>query len=162
MKTLTKRAKNSKTPSSLRSLGIAIKVPRQPKCTVADCFADKKIFECRDTDFDNLLPTTLPASKAASVSGYELTKYTKEKTLLKVGKGFTNLKQMEDLILRTENGENTGLVTNGNANLFFLKIGATVFTVRAYRYSDGWGVLLDRFSAGYEWDAEFRFFSPTT
>lgn len=146
--------------SSLRSLG-TVSVPQQPECKTKDCFMGK-VFEYRDSDFDNWLPATLPASAEVLVNGYEFTKVTTEAELIKVGKPFTNLKQIEDRILRTEKGENTDLITNGYSNIFFLQVGSSVFAVGAVRYSRGWHMFLRRFDARNEWRAGGRFFSPAT
>jgi len=149
----------TKSKESFHSLGITLSLPSQPICTVASVFTNKSISVWRDPDFDNLLPATLPASEGTSVSGYELTKTTTEAELIKNGKPFTNLLQIEDLILRTEKGEKTGLITNGCANIFFLEVGGSVFVVSAHRYVDEWYVRLHHFYAGREWYAEVRFFS---
>lgn len=163
MKTSIELRVTEDTVSSLRSLSTTLTIPAQPECTVANCFTDKKVFACRDGDFDNLLPVTLPASKGVKVAGVELTKTTTEADLIKIGKPLTNPLQIEDLILRTEKGEKTGLITNGYANIFFLQVGSSVFAVCAYRYADGWHVHLYHFYAGHEWYAEHRFFSsPAT
>ena len=150
--------------SHLRDLNIALIIPAKPECTVAHCFTDKKVFAYCDSDFNNRdwLPKTLPASGKVTVSGYELTRTTTEGELSKVGGTFTNPLQIEDLILRTERGEKTGLITNGYANLFLLVVGASVFAVDARRYSDGWHVRCYRFFARYEWHGVYRFFSPAT
>lgn len=133
----------------------------QKEIAVSRCFRDK-IFYWRDSDFDNWLPTTLPASEKVEVSEHRLIQTTMEGELIKMGKPFTNLSQIEDLIIRTEKGENTGLVTNGRANIFFLKVGSSVFTVCAYRDGGRWRVDLDHFDAGSEWLAGSRFFSLAT
>ncbi len=148
--------------ASVRRLNIPITLPAQPACTVAKCFTDTSVFAYRDSDLDNWLPHTLPASKKTSVSVAELVKTTTEAELIKVGKPFTNLLQIEDLILRTEKDEKTGLLTNGYASIFFLKVDNSVFTVYAHRRVDGWPVRLRRFLVDREWAAELRFFSPAT
>ena len=144
---------------SFRPLGITLTITVQPKCVVASVFTDTSIFAWRDSDFDNLLPKTLPASIEVKVSGVELTKTTTEAELIKNSKPFTNPLQIEALILRTEKGEKTGLVTNDYANIFFLKTGDSVFSVRARRHGHEWAVHLDHFDAGRGWRAERRFFS---
>ena len=148
--------------SSLRDLGLTLTILIQPECVVAKCFTNKNIFAYRDSNFDNQewLPKTLLASSATKVTGYELTDTTTEAEMAKIGRKFTNLLQIEDLILRTEKGENTGLITNGCANIFFLQVVASVFMVLAYRNDDRWNVNLNRFNARNEWNAENRFFSP--
>lgn len=148
--------------ASLQDFGLTLSVPAQPECAIVDCFTNREVFVHRDPDFDNLLPATLPASGQISVNGYELTEVTAEAELATVGKPFTNLTQIDDLILRTESGENTGLITNAYANLFFLQVDASVFTVYAYRGSDGWSVYCYRFNPRGGRDAGFRFFSPET
>ncbi len=148
--------------SSLRPLGITHTLPAQSICLVAQCFTDKNVFAYRDGNFDELLSKTLPASAETKVSGHELTKITTEADLAKAGGKFTNLLQIENFILRTEKGKGTGLLAKGYANLFFLQVGASVFTVNALRGSGGWGVHCFRFFAGLEWAAERRFFSPAT
>lgn len=148
--------------TNLRNLGLTITLPAQPECKTAECFTGDKVFVYRNADFDNWLPATLPATAEVAVNGYKFTKVTTEAEMMKVGKPFTNLTQIENLILRTEKGEETGLITNGCANLFFLKVDATVFTVFASRGSVGWSVCLLRFFARNEWSAESRFFSPAT
>lgn len=145
--------------SLLRSLGLTLTTPAQPECKVAACFTNKKVFVYRDADFDNWLPAILPASIEVLVSGHELIKVTDEAELIKVGKPFTNLTQIENLILRTEKGEETGLITNGYANLFFLQVDSSVFAMSARRRDGGWRVGLDRFRAWRGWRGENRFFS---
>lgn len=129
---------------------------------MANCFTDKSIFAYRDSDFDSWLPKTLTASSEVEATGCELAETTMEEDMAKVGKKFTNLLQIEDLILRTEKGEHTGLVTNCYANIFFLQVDSSVFTVCAGRDDDGWSVLLDRFDAGSGWRSGHRFFSSAT
>ena len=148
--------------SLLRPLGITITIPAQPECVVAQCFTDQSVFAYRDSNFDTLLPETLPTSAETKVVGYELTKLLTEADLEKAGGKFTNLSQIENLILRTKKGENTGLITNGGANIFFLEVGNSVFVVGTRRRSGGWDVGCYRFHAGLEWDAGGRFFSPAT
>ena len=167
MRTLTQKrvqrhATAQKLPASLKRLPGMVKIPKMPKCIVGQCFTDKSVFAYRDSDLDNLLPTTLKESGETKVSGYELTKVTTEADLAKVGGKFTNLLQIEDLILRTEKGENTGLITNGYANIFFLGVGNSVFAVDAYRDSGGWYIYCDRFRARDAWSAGRGFFSPAT
>ncbi|OHA19340.1 MAG: hypothetical protein A3C08_01540 [Candidatus Taylorbacteria bacterium RIFCSPHIGHO2_02_FULL_47_18] len=157
-----KRATVAKLPASLKRLPGTVIVSAQPRCIVAKCFTDKSVFAYRDYNFNSWLPKTLPVSVEIGVSGYELTDTTTEAEMAKVGKKFTNLSQIENLILRTEKGENHGLVTNGYANIFFLQVGASVFMVHAYRYDDRWSLCLYRFSARNAWYAESRFFSPAT
>ena len=152
----------SESESSLQNISITLSVPKQSQCTAANCFADKSIFVYRDPNFDSLLPQTMPASQEVKVSGVELTKTTTEAELAKIGNHFTNLSQIENLILRTKNAENTGLITNGYANIFFLQVGVSVFTVLARRLHDGWYVYLCCFRAGNECHAGHRFFSSAT
>ena len=136
-------------------------ISKMPKCPVAHCFTDK-VFAYHDSDFDNWLPKTLPVSEETKVVGYELTKLTTEADMAKVGGMFINLLQIEDLILRTEKGEKTGLVTDGYANIFFLQVGVSVFSVLAFRYSVGWRVDCYPFDARRGWRAGSRFFSSAT
>lgn len=147
---------------SLRNLDLTLSVPAQPECKVANCFTDTAVFAYRDSDFDNWLPATLPASAEVAVNGYELTKTTTEETLSKVGRPFTNLTQIEDLIRRTKRGENTGLITDGCANIFFLQVGKSVSVVLASRCSDGWHVRYFRFCPMAEWSAGLRCFALAT
>ncbi|KKU58673.1 MAG: hypothetical protein UX81_C0018G0015 [Parcubacteria group bacterium GW2011_GWA2_47_12] len=159
-----KRATVAKLPDSLKRLPGTIIVPAQPKCIVAQCFTDKSVFAYRDSNFDSpqWLPKTLPASCEVAVAVYELTETTEEADMEKVGGRFTNLLQIENLILRTEKGENTGFTINGYTNIFFLQVDASVFAVRADRRVGWWYVGLYRFCARHEWYAEDRFFSHAT
>lgn len=154
-----KRAIVVKLPDSLKQMPGTIRVPKQPKCIIANCFTDK-IFAHRDPDFDSWLPKTLPVSVEVEVSGYELTDTITEEEMAKVGKKFTNLLQIKNLILRTEKGENTRLLTNGYTNIFFLQVDTSVFVVAAYRSFGGWRVGLDRFRATCGWFCRASVFLP--
>jgi hypothetical protein len=154
--------KEEKEVSSFRSLGIQLTISAQPECKVSECLTDKSVFAYRDPEFDKLLLQTLPASKEVKVSGYELARVTTEAELATVGRKFTNLRQIEDLILRTEKGEKTGILTNRYANIFFLEVGGSVFTVDAHRRYDGWYVFCLCFRASFGWLDGRRFFSPAT
>lgn len=163
VKTLIKSARKiSKIPLSLRPLGITVKIPEQSECSVIDCFTHKKVSAYWSAVFYNLLLATMPASEKVSVRGYKLTKLTTEAELAKCSTLFTNLKQIENLILRTEKGENTGLDTNRGTNIFFLEVGKLVFTVNADRFFDGWSVNLHRFGPGSAWNGGSRCFAPAT
>ena len=169
MSTLTtRRTRDARTkhtkklPDFLKLLGIVVAIPRMPKCVVANCFTSKPIFAHRDPDFDTFLPKKLATSRSVKVMGYKLTKVITEAEMERVGGKFTNLLQIEDLIFRTERGEKTNLATDGNTSIFLLKVGISVFTVRAYRSSVGWGVYCIRFRPEFGWYDEHRFFSLTT
>jgi|GEM_PF-5960688 len=166
MKTLKKRGtERVKLPAGLTSLGITLVIPKQPKCRVVDCFTDQSVFVFRNADFDNLLPQTLSASGKVSVVGYELTRFITEAKLAQVEGGrFTNLRQIEDLILRTERGESTGLLTTNNyTNIFFMEVGTFVLTVRAHRRNSGvWDAYPYPFSPWMKLHGGHRFFSIAT
>jgi len=161
LKTLTNTApKSVKLPSGLKSLGITLTIPAQKKCVVARCFTNKNVFCKRDSDFDSLLPKTLTASGEVKAMAYNLTETIREAELVKIGKHFTNLSQIKDLILRTERGENTGLSKQVDSNVFFLEVGGSVFTVEAYRVYNGWWMncfRFDRRRAWYAWSFLFSF-----
>lgn len=163
MSTLTKKrtVKRAKLPASLKRLNGLIVIPRMPKCHIANCFTDKKVFKevfnYRDFGFVNPIPATFSESKKIVLFRHELAEITNEADLIKLGKPFTNPKQIEILILYTENGEDTWLVVAHN-NIFFLQIGNLVFVVHANRYKCGWTVNLSPFRARNWWYEGDRIF----
>lgn len=137
-------------------------IPAMGECIVARCFVNKgdvKTFAWRDPDFDVLLPERIGPVGKITVRGSELLETLTEAELLASVRTLQSPLQIEDLILRTEAGEDTGLRTDGYANLFFLELVNSVFTVYAYRLADGWSVHVYPFHPGCQWNAGPRVFS---
>ena len=150
----TKQTK--KVPDSLEPLGTVVAIPRMPKCVVARCFTNKAVFANRDSDFDRLLPEKLSASEEVIAVRYKLTNATTERQLSRVGGKFTNLRQIEDLILRTKKCRNNFF------HVFLLKVGISVFTILAQRRHGGWFVCCDRLGPWTTWFLDGHFFSLAT
>lgn len=151
-------------------------IPAKPAIKVVDCFKGGHI-AYRDGDLGKWLARGVPAVAegksryftlpramqnreiAAEMTGKAGTDEEQKEFLKKQGKTY-HLGQVDDLLLRTDKGENTGLLTNGWANIFFVEDEeGNVFVVRACRDDDGWGVCVGGFGHDDGWFDGYRGFS---
>lgn len=173
---LTNRLKKLSTGKS------AVNIIGMPRMKTKDCL--KKGITWRDGDLDNWLSGHVPAIGEGSLDPYELTdsngttyRQIAESLLETTGsdeqlkkllkeKGHTfHLEQVADLLRRTKAGEDTCILNNGYANLFFIEDeNGGVFGLRA-RWDDsgwdgvGWHVRVYQFDYSGWWPAGDRFFS---
>jgi hypothetical protein len=133
----------------------------------------------RDSDLDGLLSAQQEAGAAGKVSVYQLEREMAFKGVAQallgvdeasiddlakglIAGGHTVVpSQIEALIERTEQGEDTGLITDGYGNFFFVQDKkGSVSGVVVYRDDDGpWNVRVYRLDYGRRWRVEDRFFS---
>ncbi len=155
---------------------VGVIIPAKPAMLVANCFTGKHI-AWRDDDLDKWLAKTVPAKGEGKVSYFQLPRNMQNRELAAevVGKSGTeeelkkflkeqgktyHLAQVDDLLIRTDRGEETGLLTNGWANLFFIEDeNGAVFVLGARRHDGGWNVRVGDFAYGGWWFAGFRCFS---
>lgn len=147
---------------------------------VSELFIGKRYYY-RDPNVDSWLPKMSPAAGEGKLSVYQLEKEMKFKEValailgiddslasgVDVARGLiedrrtTAPAQIQNLIERTDAGEDTGLRTDGWGNFFFVenKEGG-VSVVRVGRSGDGrWSVGVRRLDYGGRWRVESRFFS---
>ena len=159
-----------KIKSVLHSLGKVVTVSATKTKNTVSCFTNETRYYSRDGDLDQYLPKNQPAQPESKFAVCELTQAAtfKEmaeqilgiqgdtKTLAKLLKdrGYTTtLPAIEALIERQENGEDTGLLTNGYANFFFVENEdrESVSVVDVDRVGRRWGVFRSSLGGVYGW-----------
>ena len=141
------------------------------------CFAGS-YYVYRDGNFDRWLPvdqpqatpceiTTLASAKdaifvrwASTILGISASTPTKTLGSLLIERGHTmTLVQVENMVGRTENGEATGMRTDGYANFFFVETSNEddpVSVADVLRDGSRWGANVDRLGRGGRWRVGFR------
>jgi len=141
------------------------------------CFAGS-YYAYRDTDFDRWLPadqlqatpceiTTLASAKDATfaqwvstILGVSASTPTKTLGSLLIERSHAmTLVQADNVVGRTENGEATGMQTNGYANFFFVETGNEddpVSVARVRRYDSRWNAYVDGLGDVIRWSAGGR------
>lgn len=150
------------------------KIEATEEYLTTDCFKSKNI-RYRDSDFDNYLRNDMPTVGGGEFSVYSWEKpitfkqmvqallNTKvedfsvlEKQLIAGGHTFS-LKQIENILERTDNGEDLGLVKDGWSNLFFIHDRDGKVVVGSARLREGrWSADVYRFGLDDAWLAERR------
>ena len=75
-------------------------------------------------------------------------------------KAETTLSEIHALMAKQPNGEQGKLLTNGYANIFYVRdITGVLRAVSVYWYGDGWDVYADSISGPSRWDDGFQVFS---
>ena len=174
MKEITNRqAKVKKIFSLLKTITVGATKTKP----TTNCFTDTARYYYRDNDLDRYLPKNQSDQAESQFGVLPLTETTtfKEfaesvlgtqgdlKTLAKLlqQRGYTTtLPAIEVLNERQESGEDTGLLTNGWANFFFVdnEDGESVSVVGVGRGVGRWGVRRLSFGSGGRWSAGGRFF----
>ena len=174
MKEITNRqAKVKKIFSLLKTITVGATKTKP----TTNCFTDTARYYYRDNDLDRYLPKNQSDQAESQFGVLPLTETTtfKEfaesvlgtqgdlKTLAKLlqQRGYTTtLPAIEVLNERQESGEDTGLLTNGWANFFFVdnEDGESVSVVGVDRGVGRWGVRRLSFGSGGRWGAGGRFF----
>ena len=174
MKEITNRqAKVKKIFSLLKTITVGATKTKP----TTNCFTDTARYYYRDNDLDRYLPKNQSDQAESQFGVLPLTETTtfKEfaesvlgtqgdlKTLAKLlqQRGYTTtLPAIEALIERQESGEDTGLLTNGWANFFFVdnEDGESVSVVDVSRLDRRWYVDLYSFGCDFRWSAGRRFF----
>ena len=174
MKEITNRqAKVKKIFSLLKTITVGATKTKP----TTNCFTDTARYYYRDNDLDRYLPKNQSDQAESQFGVLPLTETTtfKEfaesvlgtqgdlKTLAKLlqQRGYTTtLPAIEVLNERQESGEDTGLLTNGWANFFFVdnEDGESVSVVGVGRCGGQWAVGRDSFGYDSRWDAGRRFF----
>ena len=174
MKEITNRqAKVKKIFSLLKTITVGATKTKP----TTNCFTDTARYYYRDNDLDRYLPKNQSDQAESQFGVLPLTETTtfKEfaesvlgtqgdlKTLAKLlqQRGYTTtLPAIEVLNERQESGEDTGLLTNGWANFFFVdnEDGESVSVVYVPRSGRLWSVCQNSFGDGRRWFAGYRFF----
>lgn len=164
--------------SIMRATTTGLSIPATGTAKTADCFTNRNVFAYRDPDLDGWLTQNVPevgSGRGINLvlvqSGLTFRQMSKVvlgttaddlnvlgRTLIKTGKTFS-LKQVEEAIVRYENGEKAlGLNDDGTANFFFVhdEKEESVFVLSAFRGSGGWCVDADELGNVYRWNADGR------
>ena len=173
----TLKAKTTESVKSVLKSLKTITVGATKTKPTTNCFTDTARYYYRDNDLDRYLPKNQSDQAESQFGVLPLTETTtfKEfaesvlgtqgdlKTLAKLlqQRGYTTtLPAIEALIERQESGEDTGLLTNGWANFFFVdnEDGESVSVVGVGRCGSRWYVIQRSFGGGCGGLAGRRFF----
>lgn len=141
------------------------------------CFVDKKRYYYRDDDFDNQLPANQPRADGCVIStlgsSRNWTFAEAATTVLDIGAGTDTallgklliehghtmtLAQAEKMVEKTEDGEKTGMCTDGYGNFAFVETGNSEDPVSVARVGRAgrWSAYVGRLGGGGRWCADGR------
>lgn len=169
----TKRIRQ--TTHSVRQIADGIWLAPVEASSIAACFTDETIFDCRDPRLDEWLSSQVSSAGEANATMYELcedgmtfeemaraiidTAHTDSHLLenLALANGIgLNTKQVEHLIIQWHRARSSLLLANGWANLCFVQDACSHLFVFDVYYAGGWRSNVNLFRCQDRWSAGSR------